>query len=62
MLFLGRATAWFDGLGDLPERLLAQVIIEVVEVTDDLLILTELVVAGKYTAGGDCMYNTYSQW
>ena len=55
VLFLGRATAGFDGLRDLPERLLAQIVVKVVEVTDDLLILTELVVAEKYTTGGDCV-------
>ena len=60
VLFLGRAAAGFDCLRDLPERLLTQVVVKVVEVTDDLLILTELVVAEKYTAGGDCMNYTQS--
>ena len=44
-----RTVPWFDGLRQLPQRLLADEIIKVIEQRDDFLVLLQLIVAARHT-------------
>ena len=41
--------SWLDGLGDLPERIFTDEIVEVVEECDDLSVLVQFIVADRHT-------------
>jgi len=41
--------SWLDGLGDLPERIFTDEIVEVVEECDDLSVLLQFIVADRHT-------------